>query len=200
MRIWPFRSRDSRTEFWSWFNRNRERLHGVGPNNRELFFEVSKRVKKVHPGLVTEFAMSDGRAVEIVISADGNKSVFPEVLELTAAAPTIPGWKVTAFRQPGKQDVTVQMGNGQLNAKSLWFRAEPDEEKVGLRVFIPGLDEGNRQQLSHIGFLLLDNALGEFLVETSVGYIDFQPAPADPEAEGCLPFPSIADHVKQLVQ
>lgn len=200
MGIWPFSSSDPRRTFWNWFQKNRERLHGVGHQNQGLVGEVSRHLKKVHPGLVPEFGMKENRAVELVISADGDRSIFPAVVDLVSMAPEVPGWKITAFRQPGIADAEIEMNGVRLSAGSLWFRSEPDEEKVGLTVLIPGLTEENKQHLSHMAFLLLDNALGEFLVETSVGFIDFEPLPESRESEDCHPFTSIADHVQQVVQ
>jgi hypothetical protein len=42
----------------------------------------------------------------------------------------------------------------------------------GLYLFIPGFDEKNSAQWTQIGYLLLDNALGEYDVETKVGLIE----------------------------
>jgi hypothetical protein len=200
MSPWPFKQTDPVQKFWQWFSQNRIRLHGLSPGNLNLFHDLNKRLKKINPGLVAEFAMAENKAVELVVSADGDLKLFPVVERVVAAAPHIPGWKITAFRQPGKTDVAIEMNGQQLSASDLRFRSEPDGNKLGLIIFIPGLTEQNRETLSRMAFILLDNALGEYLVETAIGFIDFLSLDKDPKAAETLSFIQLHQHVHQTVK
>ena len=42
----------------------------------------------------------NGDELTLVISADGIKKLFPDVQEIYAARPTVPGWKVAVFPFP----------------------------------------------------------------------------------------------------
>jgi hypothetical protein len=49
----------------------------------------------------------------------------------------------------------------------------------------------NENTLGQASFILLDAALGEYTVETKVGFIVRQPLPPDPESIGLMPFQMI---------
>ena len=58
--------------------------------------------------------------------------------------------------------------NGQVD-----FTIEPDGAKIGITLFMDGYKESDYERYASVGFLLLDQALGEYDVETKVGTIDF---------------------------
>ena len=58
----------------------------------------------------------------------------------------------------------------------------------------------NHERVAGAVFILLDNALGEFLVATAVGAIEFAPLPEDPVAVGLRPLTSLRDAVSRLIQ
>lgn len=59
--------------------------------------------------MVYEFVVADGRAHELVISADGRPELFGAVIDIVKAAPALEGWKVTAFRQPRPTTVSIEV-------------------------------------------------------------------------------------------
>jgi hypothetical protein len=143
--------------------------------------------------LTFEFGpIREGRR-EFVVSADGIRKSFPAVRRLVAAAPPLSRWIVTPFRPPASLDVVIQYAGVSLGPDDIWFTAEPDGEKIGLRLFVRGLSYENLPVLASAGFILLDNALGEFAVETQVGFVEWKPLPDDPATDGLSPFRSIRD-------
>lgn len=56
---------------------------------------------------------------------------------------------------------------------------------------VKGYSEEDRKTIGGAGFLLLDNALGEYAVETQVGFIEWRPLPDNPAAIGLRPFRTI---------
>jgi len=49
-----------------------------------------------------------------------------------------------------------------------------DGDKVGIVMFFDGYDEAQKETYGQIGFLFLDEALGEYAVETQVGFVEFR--------------------------
>jgi hypothetical protein len=77
-----------------------------------------------------------------------------------------------------------------VKADTVSVLLEPDDQKVSLTVFIPGYDQENHNAYAGIAFLLLDQAVGEYDVETRVGYIevkDSSQAPAQARSLQELP-------------
>jgi len=103
----------------------------------------------------------------------------------------MPEWEVIPFRPPKSLNFVIQFGPHQLTADDVWFIDEPDGERVGLRLFIRGLTKENEEALGGALFILLDNALGEYAVETQVGFIERLALPDRPEDHGLKPFRAI---------
>jgi hypothetical protein len=185
--------------FWRWFQEHSERLQAFEADREAVFDEVAAALHDVDEGLTFEFGpIRDGRR-EFVVSADGIKEHFPAVRRLVAVAPVLPLWVVTPFRPPASLELVVEYAGASLGPDDVWFSAAPDAGRVGLTLFVRGLTEENRRTLSSAGYILLDNALGEYAVETQVGFIEWSPLPNDPEASGLMPFRRIREPFDTVV-
>ncbi len=181
-------------KFWAWFGRNTERLFHFESDQEAIFDELGAALEKVHVGLTFEVGpVQDGKR-EFIVSADGIRELFPAVRALVAAAPDLPQWVIIPFRPPKDLSFSIDMGGTTLLPTDIWFSAEPDGERVGLHLFIRGLNEANSDLLGGASFILLDNALGEYVVETRVGFIERLPLPDEPQAFGLQPFEVIRSH------
>jgi hypothetical protein len=85
-------------EFWRWFLANDTRLFDFESDRERVFDELQARLHKVKAGLTFEFGPKENGARDFVISADGIKDVFPSVVLLANAAPSLPRWKIIKFR------------------------------------------------------------------------------------------------------
>jgi hypothetical protein len=57
-----------------------------------------------------------------------------------------------------------------------------------LTLYVRGLTDANKNAVYGAAFILLDNALGEFAVETRVGFLERNGRPDHPESLGLKPF------------
>jgi len=105
-----------------------------------------------------------------VISADGMKDVFRAVVSLSKSAPSLSRWKITAFRPRRSPIMPIEIGTSKIDPSELQFTLLHDGRNVGIQIFIPGVQEGELVW-QQIGYLMLDQALGEFDVETRLGLI-----------------------------
>jgi hypothetical protein len=198
--MWPFKKKDPTERFWTWFAENCEAFRDPPGDDRRNIDKLGSLLSEIREGLVVEFSLTGGRAEEIVISADGKKDLFAAVIEVVQAAPPIPGWRVTAFRQPGNPNVTIEMNGMKLGANDIWFSAEPSDGKTDLLLLVRGMTEENHQMLAGAVFVLLDNALGEFIVETALGDVNFGPLSGDPAADGLRPLTELRACVERVQQ
>jgi hypothetical protein len=161
-----------REDFWSWFVKHESELFNFDPvreaERERLFNELASELGKVDPDLAFEFGPKDVRR-EFVVSAAGIKRAFPVVVSLVAAAPTLERWLLIAFR-PRRTPSIVEFRGKRVYPKDVQFSLLDDGKTAGIHLFIPGFREGD-VDLKQIGYLLLDETLGEYDVESRLGLI-----------------------------
>ncbi|HEX6802577.1 MAG TPA: hypothetical protein VF133_02775 [Terriglobales bacterium] len=161
-------------EFWDWFVRHETELFDFEKDQKRIFDKLLAALRKVNQDLVFEFGLKkqeEGKErQEFVISADGIKSAFPAVISLRNTAPDLPRWQITAFRPRRTTINIVEIGDRRIDPKDVQFTLLSDGKNAGLYLFIPDFRE-NDDAFKQIGYLMLDEALGEFDVETRLGLI-----------------------------
>lgn len=174
------------TIFWNWFQKNEARLYDFENEQDRMFAELTRELYRYHEGLTFEFGPKVEGVRDFVISGDGIKKRFPFVTALADAAPSLPRWKIIKFRP--RREFFVDMGyeNVRVKVAEIKFSLEPDGDKPGITFYYDRYDESQRDSFAAITFLYLDNFLGEFDVETKVGFIDTKPA-SDPSQVTRLP-------------
>jgi len=148
----------------------------------KLFDELSEALERVGDHLCFEFGPPDEKR-EFVISADGIKDGFPAVVALKKAAPRLDRWEIIAFR-PRRCPMPVIENDVTIDPSDVEFSLFTEDDVPGIQLFLPGMPEGDAQKTYRsIGYLLLDQALGEYDVETAVGPIDMVATPSGSEPE-----------------
>ena len=166
-------STSAEAEFWGWFQSNAPALLEVQTGGEPVCEVLMQQLHRIAPELTFQFGpVTDGRR-EFVISADGIRDAFPAVEALAGAAPALAQWTITRFRPGLPGPHRLKVGGIEVHSKDVLLRAEPDGDRIGLTVAVPGLVPTREQRWEQAGFILLDMALGEYLVETRIGYIEF---------------------------
>ncbi len=170
-----FRPKDKVADFWRWFEANGKKIRaGVEHQDHELIIKkLGDKLSKVDPGIVHEIGKPDENTVELILSADGIKDVLPAVVALARAAPSLPGFLITAFRTRWPDPIPgLEILNRRIASEDVRYHSEFDGEKLNLVLFLNG-DFTERERLM-VGFLMLDQALGEYDVMTGVGTVSFE--------------------------
>lgn len=173
--------------FWKWFEKNEAMLFDFENDQQRTFSRLTAELQKVHPSLTFEFGPKLGNQREFVISADGQRSAFTEVERLHAAAPLLPKWSVLKFR-PRREPFDLEYRGLSVKAESVFVVLTPNRDKLDATMMIPGYTEKDNETFVGVAFLILDNVLGEYDVETRIGVIKVQdtsdvPQTASPLAE-----------------
>lgn len=171
-----FQTKRPEQKFWDWFLRNQQSLFHFEKDQETLFRELAASMARVDDHLRFELGpVTDGKR-EFVISAGGIKDAFPAVIALASAAPPLDLWTITPFR-PRRTDISaIQIGPVTVDPRDVSFTMTPNIHQVDITLYFGGTGDYDRELHGHIGFLLLDESLGEFDVEMLVGRIDFVPA------------------------
>lgn len=161
-----------------------------------IFDRLAAELQKVDRDLTFEFGPKEAKR-EFVISAGGIKRAFPSVSALVDAAPTLERWRVTAFRPRRSPANIVEFRGKRVDPKRVQFSLLDNGKTAGVYLFIPGFQEGDAD-LKQIGYLLLDEALGEYDVEARLGLIKML-APEASTAGERYPLSDLPTRFDQLV-
>ena len=188
---------DPSKRFWKWFEDHANSLAAVRSSDDPKLQKINRELRKVHPNLDFEMGLGEDGHLEFVVSANGIKSLFPTVEQLVACAPSLPNWKILAYRQPKDSVSEVLYEDFLLKIEEVWFSYKRRMDKVDLTLYIRDLSPGNKEQVIGASFILLDSALGEYLVATGIGFIDYRPLPDNPDLRGFQPLSEISTIVIQ---
>lgn len=157
--------------YWKWYQKNEDDLFNFEKNRDKVFYRLATQMKQVDQSVTFEFGPIVGGKREFVISADGIKDAFPAVERLFASAPKLERWVFIKFR-PRRSPMDLDYEGVKAKVDDVFCTVEPDRGKAGVNVFIKGYQVGRKRQYTGIAFLMLDQALGEYDVETKVGFIE----------------------------
>jgi hypothetical protein len=161
-------------QFWKWFRHREPELFDFDATceagRERIFGEIASQLHKVDPDLTFEIGPNGTPKREFIISAGGIKRAFPAVVSLTGAAPPLERWQVTAFRPRRSSVSAVEIRGKRVDPRNVQFSLIDNGKMAGLYMFIPGFQDDD-VDLKQIGYLLLDDALGEYDVESRLGLI-----------------------------
>jgi len=158
-------------KFWDWFSERSGQYFDFEIDQEKLFRGLKLRLNKINEDLTFEFGpISESNQRELIISADGIKKSFPDVIKLVKAAPEFLNFKIIAFRQPHLDFTQINYKDIQLEFKDVFFRYGKDSGKIGIELNIRGYQDNN--DWGTASFILLDTILGEYDTEMNLSWID----------------------------
>jgi len=196
---WPQNQVSKEAAFWRWFQANESRLFDFEKDQEKIFDDLQTQLHRIQPGLTFEFGPKQDGKREFVISADGIKGAFPAVIDLAKAAPPLPRWTITKFRPRRGFQSPVTLNGLRISPEQVEFTVEPDGDKIGITLFIEGYKPSEHEKYAGVVYLMLDQTLGEYDVETKVGFIDLKSRSAQSKL-GKQPFPALAQSFDRLIK
>ena len=181
--------------FWQWFEANLAFLEGHESNTEAVVGELQGQLQSVNAHLTFEIGINETGQHQLILSADGVRAVFPDVIALYRCAPSLPQWQFVPFRPRVGTDHELHYDGYDMDASKLWYRTELRDGSPALYLYIDGLTEENSDALSGATYIMLDMALGEYDVETKVGQIELRPLTEDPRADGLKKFSHISQDI-----
>jgi hypothetical protein len=161
--------------FWAWFASHQDELLKVQTGREEICSQLEAQLKHVNSSLVYEFGTEKNGRREFTISADGNSDAFPAVEALYAAAPSLPHWKIFKFRQR-REPVAISISGISVEPDSVAVAVKKAGDRADVIIYIPDAPEDDRGVYGEIAFLMLDQAIGEYDVETRIGKVTVMPS------------------------
>lgn len=159
--------------FWKWFAANESRLFEFEKDREAIFDALQTELQKINSDLTFEFGPVKDGVREFVISAGGVKSAFPAVEATYARAPSLKRWVWVKFRPRRWPLNDLEYDGRKIRAEEVRYLLAKDGDRAGIVLFFDGYNEKEKGAYGRMGYLLLDEALGEYAVETHVGFIEF---------------------------
>lgn len=167
------KSSTAEIEFWEWFVANEASIFKIKSGDDRIANKLYKKLQKIDEDLSFEVGSVENGSREFVISAGGMLTAFPAVERLYQAAPVLDRWIWVKFRPRGTELFDVSFNDETVSAQDVRYLLAKDGNKPGIIMFFEGLNDQNRDQYGHIGFIFLDHILGEYAVVNLVGFIEF---------------------------
>ena len=176
------------TDFWTWWSAARDRVASAiesGGFDQKLIEEVSRAVRGIDPRLAWEFAPGKRSKHALCISPEGNPETRPVALRWLASAPEPDAtWEYHASRQASASLPVLEVAGrrldlGELRAISSW---DDTRRRLDVRLWHDTFAQAPMPVRQQIGFLFLDNLLGEDEVERWIGEIEVLDAPSGGKA------------------
>jgi hypothetical protein len=161
-------------KFWQWFVENQGEVASLPKRQMEIYPQIIEAIHGIDPGLVCDLELGDDTQKKtVVVSADGDKVLFPLVMRVVGEAPLdkLPGWRVIAFRQPRGSHFNLQFMDYFISSDQVMVRYKKNKRgKLDVIIFIKDLDS-TLPGIEAVGMVLLDNTIGEYYTETRIGMI-----------------------------
>ncbi len=193
------KKKDPIEDLWQWFEKNRTSYEEmdderIGENLDPLF----QRVTGISSGLAVEMSRRDAEGVrDLVISANGDRNLFPIVTEIVENAPKFEHWTVTAFR-PRIAGASVLKGDDGLefDSEKMFFAAGEIEGDLDVFIYMENISGKDERQVFGLGMILIEHLLGEYDCAMKVrafGFHDLNDAPEDWPLSPLMELPEIVD-------
>lgn len=189
---------DKFTVFWKWFQKNEDDLFNFEKNQDEIFDKLAEELGKIDSNLTFEFGPKKGEHREFIISAGGILEAFPAVEQLYEKKPELKRWKVIKF-VPQKELTHLQLGEHKFKPEDIGVALFNQGDKIGLTLFFDGYTEKNDSFYGQVGYIYLDQALGEYFVATKIGSIE-RKSKKEPLFKHAIPLTQLSSAIDKLIK
>lgn len=171
--------------FWELFLRNERRLWKLRSGDDSILDDFHAALASYSDRLSLEVSDEENGMRELIVSADGDSSLFRRVDELVAVAPKLPRWHVIALKPPRGFDFEFQSGDLHLSPRELVFEpllSEANPDALGVRVLVPRDASANDEEILEAVRQVISIGLGERVATSAIKHIEIAPE-ADNEAD-----------------
>ena len=189
--------------FWQWFVSQKDVLAYLPSRQTDLYPELINRMHQIHQGLVCDFEFEAVTKVKrMVISANGDKRLFPLVMKVMGEAPkeVLADWQILAFRQPRPGNFSLQFADFRLATDDVMVQVKPipGKNKVALRLSINHWDNHQVGSAPAVR-VLLDNLLGEYAAVFYIDRVEAIPWAQMQTETGWIPAVRLKETVQRLI-
>ena len=135
---------------------------------------------------------------ELIITALGNKELFPQVEKLISNAPKLKDWNFIALKPSQGSKFVTRYEDVELDPQNMWFLPldnTKQPELLGLKLFTNNFNQEKKRQFLAASYILLDTILGERSSGLDISYVDIDKLPENPEEKGMIELPDLPKYL-----
>jgi len=175
-------------EFWQVFQANKAELVFAPTAENPVYDTILNKLQQINPGLFIEFSSNAG-VCELIITADGDKSLFHLVESIINDAPEITDWSIIPLKPRLGLPISASWEGTVVSLADVVF--DPLErtgsQDLGIRVYVPNLDPQYIEDAHNAILRALSHALGEVSFAEDLQYVETLPLPEGNSAEDYIP-------------
>jgi len=183
-------------EFWRLFKKQAPELAAISSADHPVYDLILEQLQQIDPGLYFEFSSGHGTA-ELIITAEGDSSLFSLVEAIVAGAPDISGWTILSLKPKLGFPVNARWEGTTVTIADVVF--DPleweDSQDLGIRIFISGLTPEHAEDAHNALLRALDHGLGERAFAECVQFTEVLPLPSDASAEEYIPLTELENYI-----
>jgi hypothetical protein len=183
-------------DFWAAFMECRAALARVVSADDPVYEGLLQKLQRVNRGLYFEFCAESGGG-EFIVTADGDRALFDVARSVVALAPQVEGWSIRALKPRIGFPTTARWGDVTVNIGDLVFDPlELDGSALFMvRVYVPGLEEADRDGAHAAIVRAMDHGLGEERYAESIGRVAVRALREDVSASDFIPLVRLPDFI-----
>lgn len=188
---------DPIAEFWRRFARVQAELWTLTSADHPVYDALLEQLQVIHEGLYLEFSTGPGEP-ELIVTAEGDSSLFPLVESIVAAAPEMPGWRILALKpKTGFPATTCWEGLTITLADVVFCPLErPGTDDLGLRMLVPGIGPDESESAHNALLRALDHGLGERAFADAVHHTEVLPLPDGASADELIALVHLEEYIR----
>jgi hypothetical protein len=187
-------------QFWNWFSENKKMIEDFISSDIQDYtpYEIlSAKLKEYHDEVIPELTIDSLDNFVLILSCDGIRAGVEPVEELYATAPLIDKWIIQKYRAPGSI-IDLNFKGLDFKAKDIKAKYFLSTGKIDIELYIKGYSEQD-SRYKNLAFLYLDHLIGEYLVMTKVGAIEFKKLGLFSKTSDMVTLPELCELIKALV-
>jgi hypothetical protein len=183
----------SYADFWRLFEERAGELAAAASADAPVHDALLARLHAIDPGLYLEFS-----AGELIVTADGDRALFPLARAVVEAAPAVEGWTIRALKPKLGFPEEVRWYDLRLRTADLVFDPLTREgsSDLGLLILVPGIGEDEVEDAHSAILRALDHALGEEGFAESVQHVEVRPLPEATPPDEFIPLAKLEDFLR----
>lgn len=153
--------------FWNWFVKNHLKYENINDSTerQSLLDLFLKELHKYSNKLFFQIGGYPSGIQELIITAEGDKAHFDEVIRLVEAAPYIDNWEIIAFIPPMEPSFNLIYEGIEINTSEVYFMPLENDvniKEIGIIVILENYEKVKKSEwLNACVGKILDMVLGE---------------------------------------
>jgi hypothetical protein len=183
--------------FWALFRERAAALSAAESADNPLYDELLAELQRAAPGLFLDFS-TGAEGCELIVTADGDRELFPAARAAVSDAPTIAGWKIRALKPQSGFPETVTWDGVSLPLTQVVFDPleRPDSPDLGIRILVPDLQPAVHEAAHNAILRALDHGLGEEAFAEAVRFTELRSLPAGASLDDFIPLVELPAFVR----